>query len=92
MALKPVGIVSSAHAGRFTFPVRLSFGVRPLMSQDSKVLAIAGGYTRNTEYRRSLKITGPHAGKARDESYSGTATITVDLAREAKTKLEERIK
>ncbi len=97
-------------------------------SPDSKVLAIAGGYSRNIQtylfawdgmtfhqislptlaadydnpwivpiewkpgHRLSLKITGPHAGKARDNGYSGTAIIAVDLARKTATKLEERIK
>jgi hypothetical protein len=96
-------------------------------SADSKVLAIAGGYSRNIQtylfawdgarfqqislpalaadydnpwivpvewkgHSLSLKISGPHAGKARDYGYSGTATIAVDLTRKSATKIAERIK
>lgn len=97
-------------------------------SPDSKVLAIAGGYSRNIEtylfawngshfeqvkvptiaanydnpwivpvqwkpgHQLLLKITGPHAGKAREDGYSGTATIAVDFSRKVATKIEERVK
>jgi hypothetical protein len=97
-------------------------------SPDSKVLAIAGGYSRNLktylfawdgttfqqislptlaagydnpwivptewkpDYRFSLKVTGPDAGKARDNGYSGTAIIAVDLARKTATTVEEHIR
>ncbi len=45
----------------------------------------------NSGHRLSLKITGPHVGKATEGGYTGTATIAVDAAsKEAKT-LNERI-
>jgi hypothetical protein len=97
-------------------------------SQDSKLLAIAGGFPKLTytylfawdgarfeqismpllavgydnpwivpeewlpDHRLKLRITGPHAGKARDGGYAGTATIAVDLAQKTTSKIKERIK
>ena len=49
-----------------------------------------------TEWRDNhtlhLKITGPHAGKARDSGYEGTAVVQVDLQAKTSKKLSEDVK
>jgi len=49
-----------------------------------------------TEWRDNhtlhLKITGPHAGKARDSGYEGTAVVQVDLPAKSAKKLSEEVK
>ena len=39
-----------------------------------------------------LKISGPHAGKARDSGYMGTAVVQVDLQAKTSKKLSEEVK
>ncbi len=49
-----------------------------------------------TEWRGNhtlhLKISGPHAGKARDRGYEGTAVVQVDLQAKTSKKLSEEVK
>lgn len=49
-----------------------------------------------TEWRGNhtlhLKISGPHAGKARDNGYEGTAVVQVDLHAMTSKKLSEEVK
>lgn len=49
-----------------------------------------------TEWRQDhtlhLKITGPHAGKARDSGYVGTAVVKVELETNTSKKLSEKVK
>ena len=42
-------------------------------------------------HKLTLKITGPHAGKATEGGYSGTATITVDAANKKAKTLNEHV-
>lgn len=39
-----------------------------------------------------LKISGPHAGKASDRGYEGTAVVQVELQKKAAKKLSEEVK
>ena len=39
-----------------------------------------------------LKISGPHAGKASDSGYEGTAVVQVDLEAKTSKKLSEKVK
>ena len=49
-----------------------------------------------TEWRENhilhLKISGPHAGKARDSGYEGTAVVQVDLQTKTSKKISEKVK
>jgi len=40
----------------------------------------------------NLKISGPHAGKAHDRGYEGTAVVQVDLQAKKSKKLSEKVK
>jgi hypothetical protein len=42
-------------------------------------------------HQLTLKITGPHAGKADHTSYSGSAVVEVDLAKKTARKISEKI-